>query len=1422
MSTVQRLPDTPPPPAPARRGFGWRHLLIILGGVTLLLATCVAGLAWYANTQEFQDRVRRQVIATIEQATGGRVELRSFRWKLIHLQIDAEGLTIHGLEAPNEIPYAHVDRLSVQAKILSFFRPKIGLNLLTADHPVVHLLIYPNGTTNQPQPKTVREGKPLGDTLFDLAIDRVAVGNGLAVINERKIPFDLSAENVGATITYAAAPNGTDRYLANVTVADLMAHRGKQVPVHSTVDVNVSLGRNAAELKSLHMKTGDSLLEASGAVENFSDPTWHIAATGKIDVRELEALTEIEGLSGGTADLRIQGNGQGARVFTVEGDARLDKVSYKTPDVKLAEVNATTRIRATQERLSLTSFAARLRDGGMVQADFQLENWLAGESTPPAQATNAGATEKRKGSLPPSKQATVKPMPAKAPVTKGTIRAKLSSVRLRTILTATLPSRYQDLGFDTATSGPVNVDWTGYGDDLTLDGNLVLAPGPPASTHTSDRGVPMSGVVVAKYFNRSGAVAIRALDVKTPGTHLTVEGSLGVTSPDRPSSLQVDLYTSDLAEFDRTLTAAGLVENGKKGVQALPLQLQGQAEFHGQVSGTINEPDVKGHLTATDFATILPARSAAAPVPASDTHHPSATPTQPAPVAPERAIHWDRVDVTGEYALEQITIQQATIARGKTLVHASGLVRPHRTGLHTAEFDELSTINATAKVDDASVTDVLEITGQQQVPVTGTLSLDVHAGGTFDNLNGGGHILVNGGAIDGEPYKSLVAEMQFDGREVSITKLTLLQNGGQIVANAAYDMGQKSFRAGAQGKGFQLAHIQKLQRPKLALAGKLDFEALGSGTLDDPIIHAKAHLADLKLGGQLLGDIEADAHSERGSIFYTTQSRMQGTELKITGQTELHDGYVTQAKLVFSELDIDPFLRMTGIEGLTAHSSVEGELTVSGPLKEPKRLNGEANVSQFGVSLSGVQLQSDGPVHATLKNGLLSLDPVHVTGQDTDLRAKGTMNILGRGDLNYHAEGEVNLKLAQTLNSDIVSSGRVDFTLDARGSFERPDLTGQVRFTNAAMALQDLPNGLSQINGTLQFNQDRLDVKNVTAQTGGGQLKLGGYITYIQGLYGDLTATGKNIRIRYPAGVSSMADATLRLQGSQKNLMLSGNVLITRFSLSPNLDIAGLANPATSVPPPVDPNAPSNHVRLDIHVTSAPALNFQNTFAKLAGDVDLRLGGTIASPSVLGRINVTEGSTTFAGTQYQLQHGDIFFSNPVRIDPTIDLEATARVENYDITIGLHGTANKLSVTYRSEPPLPQADVIALLALGRTQEEQGMYTQQQQNQGTNATTNALLGGALNATVSSRAQKLFGVGSVKIDPTYAGSLGNATARITVQQQVSKSLILTYATNVNSTAQQLIEAQVNLTQNVSVVALRDENGVFSTVVKIHRRYR
>jgi translocation and assembly module TamB len=77
-------------------------------------------------------------------------------------------------------------------------------------------------------------------------------------------------------------------------------------------------------------------------------------------------------------------------------------------------------------------------------------------------------------------------------------------------------------------------------------------------------------------------------------------------------------------------------------------------------------------------------------------------------------------------------------------------------------------------------------------------------------------------------------------------------------------------------------------------------------------------------------------------------------------------------------------------------------------------------------------------------------------------------------------------------------------------------------------------------------------------------------------------------------------------------------------------------------------------------------------------------------------------------------------------------------------------------------------------------------------------------------------------VKIDPTVVGTMGNTTARVTVDQQVGKNVIITYAANVNTTAQQFIQAEIQLNRTISLVAVRDETGVASMVIRIKKRYR
>ena len=1358
-------------PAPRRHPHRVRNLIVFSTLWTVLALVVMGGiLAWYASTPSFENRVRRALIAELQKSTGGRVELQKFSWRMTHLEFEADNLTIHGLEGPGQVPYAHIDRLFVRLQILSFFRAKIGMNYLEGDHPVIHLIVYPDGSTNQPKPRHASTGN-VTDQVFNLAVARTVVSDGVAILNEQQIPFNLAVNNLAAQVNYVPL---RDHYVGTLHAEDVVTQRGADTPIHSQLDASVEMGRNSANLVSLILQSGPqgksqkTVLRANGTLDDFAHPRWQFTMKGAIDALEVRALTGTPGLDAGTAQLEANGHGTGSQ-FVVDGNARISGGAYRTGTVNANNVTADAVAHVTQDLIAVTDIHARLATGGVVTGAMRIVNWQAPAVAQPGQP-EAGAEQ-------------------------GMIRTQLAGFTLDSLLDTVAPRRFRRLGFDTSAAGTASVDWKGSVDNLTGTVKVNLAP-PHAP---SPNEVPVTGVVDADYVNRSGSVVVRTLDIHTPASQIQISGSLGVYPMTRKSQLNASLVTRNVAEFNPALAAFGIAAPGQP--TPIPAQIHGVAQFHGTVTGSLDSPDFQGHLQATDFNLV---------------------PLGPTPSATQAAsnIHFDSLTTDADYSAGSLSVSVGTLVQGKTTIQFSGAVRGHASEPKEL-FANSSSIHASVRVSQADIQQWMALTGKTY-PVSGTLNLHAQTDGTIGDLDGTGQLSLTGGEIYGEPYRSLTSDVQFRGRDVNATHLMFALDGGRITGSGGYNFTAKTAQADLEGRGFELAHIRALKNEQYPILGAVDFEARGSGTLEAPSLEASLHVRNLQVAREFTGSLDADAHTQGRALQLRMTSHLNTSNLELTGETQLTGNYQTQASLKIAGFNIDPLLRTFSVSGIRGSSSIAGTVTVSGPLRKPKQLNGDVRLSQLAVTLEDVPIHSDGPVHATLRDGTFAMEPLRIVGPDTDLRTEGSIGVFANPrPIHGAAKGSINMALAQTLDTDIISSGHVDFTMNAEGTVQNPDLTGNVKFTNVNVALEDYVNGLSRMNGELVFDQDRLDFKDVTAYSGGGLIKVGGFVTYHRGLYADLTADAKNVRIRYPEGVTSTASAQLRLQGNQTSSLVSGRVMLTGFAINPDVDFASIAN-SSGVSLPPNPNSPTNKVRLDIRIASAPSLNFQNSFARLAGNVELAIRGTLAQPTVLGRVTITEGTATFNGEKFELQHGEIYFSNPVRIQPVLDLTATTTVESYTITIALQGATTKLNPTFRSEPPLSEQDIFALLALGRTQEEQQIYSNMQAQAGVNSTADTLLGGALNATVSSRIQKLFGGGSVKIDPTFVSGTGNSTARITVEQQVSKNATLTYATNVNSTAEQLIQAQVNLTETFSILAVRDESGVFSLLFKIRRRYR
>jgi translocation and assembly module TamB len=154
-----------------------------------------------------------------------------------------------------------------------------------------------------------------------------------------------------------------------------------------------------------------------------------------------------------------------------------------------------------------------------------------------------------------------------------------------------------------------------------------------------------------------------------------------------------------------------------------------------------------------------------------------------------------------------------------------------------------------------------------------------------------------------------------------------------------------------------------------------------------------------------------------------------------------------------------------------------------------------------------------------------------------------------------------------------------------------------------------------------------------------------------------------------------------------------------------------------------------------------------------------------------------------------------------------------------------GPLSRLNVTPRSDPPLQFNEIVALLATGKTPTSSNLNLVAQQSvtpQPFQQSASALLGQVITNPVSGRLQRFFGISKLRIDPTLPGITNNPQARLTLEQQVTPDLTFTYITNVSNANPQVVSVEWSVSKQFSVLAVREENGLFGLDFFYKRRFK
>jgi translocation and assembly module TamB len=958
------------------------------------------------------------------------------------------------------------------------------------------------------------------------------------------------------------------------------------------------------------------------------------------------------------------------------------------------------------------------------------------------------------------------------------VRASLRKISLQdlrgSLRTAAVPKNVALTG---TLNSELNAAWGKTLDHLVVQADAMMNGQMSRSNGggNSATAVPLNGAVHGSYSNASQAMELRQSYIRTPQTSLEMNGTMS-----NHSSVALRFQANDLREIE---TITNLFHAAVSGEAPAPLGLAGTASFNGTLGGSTKVPHLTGQLVGSNVHV-----------------HGTAW----------RTIRTG-VDVSPSLArLENAVLEPAS--RGRIALSASAHLR-------NWSFTNTSPVEVNLNASQLNVTDLTAAIGTQ-IPVSGVLALNVNMHGTELRPVGQGDLSLSHLVVYNEPIRS--AQLAFSGTGDEIHgNLDVSLPAGNLRSTMSVRPQEKSYTAQVTADGIRLEKLETVKARDPDANGGVTLHASGKGTFDNPQLDATLQSPELLIRKQAIRAL--NLQMSMANHFATANLSSQALNAPIRGNAKVNltGDYLADATLDTQTIPLQSVAAVL-VPDQAADVSGETELhaTLHGPLKDKKRLEAHLLVPKLTVAYqNSVQLAAASPLQVDWKDNIISLQRAAIHGTDTDLQFQGSIPMTGNTPMSLLLLGTVDLRLVHLFAPDMTSSGQLKFNINSYGATQDPNVQGQIEIVDANLTTSDLPVGLQHGNGVLTLTRDRLNISRFQATVGSAMVTAQGGVLYRPKLQFDVGLSGKGIRVLYPQGVRESVNANLRFAGAPENALLGGTVELADISFTPAFDLTNFMNQfsgGVSSPPST---GMSQNIQLNLSVHSSNNVNLVSRTLSVNGAANLQVRGTAADPVILGRINLNGGDLIFNGERFVLNGGTIQFVNPSQTQPVVNLALNTTIQEYSINLRFNGPVDQLHTEYASDPALPAADIVNLLAFGKTTEANSANPATPANQ----QAVSLVASQVSSQVTSRVSKIAGISQLSIDPVLerGTTQGPPGANVTIQQRVTGNLFVTFSSNLASTQNQTIMGQYKVSPRVGISATRNQNGGFGLDTTIKKTW-
>jgi autotransporter translocation and assembly factor TamB len=292
--------------------------------------------------------------------------------------------------------------------------------------------------------------------------------------------------------------------------------------------------------------------------------------------------------------------------------------------------------------------------------------------------------------------------------------------------------------------------------------------------------------------------------------------------------------------------------------------------------------------------------------------------------------------------------------------------------------------------------------------------------------------------------------------------------------------------------------------------------------------------------------------------------------------------------------------------------------------------------------------------------------------------------------------------------------GDVGFDVDVNGTIGRPVFSGSADMAvNVARSSNVTLPALRGFKARLSFSGDKLTVEQFGGELSGGKFSVTGGVKFpkLTSADIDLQLKADSVLVARNDTLTARANADIRIVGPFTSASVTGKVEMTNSQFLKNLDLIPIGLPGRPAPQPPSarpefsfPQPPLRDWKFDVALKTKDPFLIRGNLAHGGAVSDLHLIGTGLHPGLQGMVRLENVEATLPFSRLEIAYGFLYFDPADSLNPKMDLHGTSVIRDYTIHVYIYGTSLAPQALFTSEPPLPQEEVISLLATGTTREE----------------------------------------------------------------------------------------------------------------------